>query len=150
GRRQSLSRRPARPRRRGRHKRPRARHRCTPAKRVGPYVCFPGDATANEPQSGQSNFWMRHVADTQEFFVEEPRMKKNPRGFAILQLVWAIAGLMVIAGAGWHLVDRLRPHDTQFPTPFQAVLLANGAVYFGHLQGYGTHQPVLTEVYYVV
>jgi small nuclear ribonucleoprotein (snRNP)-like protein len=37
-----------------------------------------------------------------------------------------------------------------FTTPYQAVLLTNGSVYFGHLQGYGGHQPVLTDVYYVV
>lgn len=77
-------------------------------------------------------------------------MKKNSRGFAVLQLLWAIAGILVIAAAAWHLVDRLHDRGVQFPTPFQAVLLTNGAVYFGHLQGYGTHQPVLTEVYYVV
>ncbi|MGA8142690.1 MAG: hypothetical protein WB987_02245 [Candidatus Acidiferrales bacterium] len=76
-------------------------------------------------------------------------MKRNAAGFALLQLVWIVAGIMVIALATWHLVDRLRDHDVQFSTPFQAVLLTNGSVYFGHLQGYGSHQPVLTEVYYV-
>jgi hypothetical protein len=74
----------------------------------------------------------------------------NARGFALLQLVWILAGAMVIAAAAWHFVDRFQDHDVQFSTPFQAVLLANGSVYFGHLQGYGSHQPVLTEVYYAV
>jgi hypothetical protein len=37
-----------------------------------------------------------------------------------------------------------------FDTPFQAILLANGSVYFGKLQGWGTSRPVLTEVFYVV
>lgn len=75
---------------------------------------------------------------------------KNARGFALLQLVWILAGISVIAAATWHFVDRLRDRDVQFSTPFQAVLLTNGSVYFGHLQGYGSHQPVLNEVYYVV
>ena len=38
----------------------------------------------------------------------------------------------------------------KFDTPYQAVLLSNGSVYFGKLQGWGTTQPVLTDVYYVV
>ena len=80
----------------------------------------------------------------------EPHTKKNARGFALLQLVWILAGITVIAAAAWHFVDRLRDRDVPFSTPYQAVLLTNGSVYFGHLQGYGSHQPVLSEVYYVV
>jgi hypothetical protein len=76
-------------------------------------------------------------------------MKRNARGFALLQLVWILAGTMVIALAAWHSIDRLRDHDVQFSTPYQAVLLTNGSVYFGRLQGYGSHKPILTEVYYV-
>jgi len=75
---------------------------------------------------------------------------RTSQGFAVVQLVWVFAGILVIALAAWHFVDRVRNRDVQFSTPYQAVLLTNGAVYFGHLQGYGTHQPVLTEVYYVV
>jgi len=37
----------------------------------------------------------------------------------------------------------------KFDTSYQAVLLDNGSVYFGKLQGAGTSYPVLTEVYYV-
>jgi hypothetical protein len=77
-------------------------------------------------------------------------MEKNARGFALLQIVWIFAGITVIAAAAWHFVDRLRDHDIQFSTPYQAVLLTNGSVYFGHLKGYGSHEPVLSEVYYVV
>lgn len=76
-------------------------------------------------------------------------MKRRASGFVSLQLVWIVAGIMVIALATWHFVDRVRNHDVQFSTPFQAVLLTNGSVYFGHLQGYGSRQPVLTDVYYV-
>jgi small nuclear ribonucleoprotein (snRNP)-like protein len=37
-----------------------------------------------------------------------------------------------------------------FPTPYQAVLLGNNSVYYGKLTGYGTPNPILTEVFYIV
>lgn len=37
-----------------------------------------------------------------------------------------------------------------FTTPYQAVLLSNGSVYYGKLSGYGTPTPVLTDVFYIV
>ena len=37
-----------------------------------------------------------------------------------------------------------------FSTPYQAVLLTNNSVYFGKLSGYGTPNPVLTDVYYIM
>ncbi len=37
-----------------------------------------------------------------------------------------------------------------FDTPFQAVLLDNGQVYYGKLTGLGTTYPEMTDVYYVV
>jgi hypothetical protein len=76
-------------------------------------------------------------------------VKKNARGFAVLQLIWMLAGITVIAAAAWHVADRWRDHSVQFSTGYQAVLLSNGSVYFGHLQGYGGGQPVLTEIYYI-
>jgi len=39
--------------------------------------------------------------------------------------------------------------DIKFDTTYQAVLLDNGSVYFGKLQGAGTQYPVPTDVYYV-
>ena len=76
-------------------------------------------------------------------------MKRTSKGFALLQFVWVVAGVMLIAAALWHFVDRFRDHDVEFPSGYQAVLLTNGAVYFGHLQGYGGRQPILTDVFYV-
>jgi len=37
-----------------------------------------------------------------------------------------------------------------FPTLYQAVLLGNNSVYYGKLTGYGTPNPVLTDVFYIV
>lgn len=76
-------------------------------------------------------------------------MIRNQRGHVVLQAVWILAGLLVIVAAAWHLVDRFRG-SVKFETPYQAVLLTNGSVYFGHLRGYGTSQPILTDVYYIL
>jgi hypothetical protein len=77
-------------------------------------------------------------------------MGNESRGIALVQVVWAVAGLLAIALLGWHLLRELRGSDVEFATPYQAVLLVNGSVYFGHLHGYGGHQPVLTDVFYIV
>ena len=77
-------------------------------------------------------------------------MTNNQRGISLIQVVWILAGLLVILAAGWHIVRHIRGSSMAFTTPYQAVLLTNGSVYFGHLQGYGGHQPVLTDVYYIV
>jgi hypothetical protein len=77
-------------------------------------------------------------------------MSEKQRGIVIVQLVWIIAGVLIIAGTSWHLLGQMRGSDTAFATPYQAVLLTNGSVYFGHLSGYGGQSPVLTNVYYVV
>ena len=37
-----------------------------------------------------------------------------------------------------------------FQTPYQAVLLSNGAVYYGKLEGYGSPSPVLNNVFYII
>jgi hypothetical protein len=77
-------------------------------------------------------------------------MEENHRGVGMVQIVWVVAGMLVIVAAGMFIVGRTRDRDVVFPTPYQAVLLSNGAVYFGKLAGYGGSRPVLTEVYYVV
>jgi hypothetical protein len=77
-------------------------------------------------------------------------MMRNQRGSAALQIVWAVAGIVVIAAA-FLIVKNTKPGPAvTFTTPYQAVLLTNGTAYFGKLAGYGTPQPVLTEVYYIV
>ena len=42
------------------------------------------------------------------------------------------------------------PTAVTFTTPYQAILLSNNSVYFGKLSGYGTPNPVLTDVFYIV
>jgi hypothetical protein len=72
------------------------------------------------------------------------------RGIAVVQLIWIIAGVAVIVAAALHMFAEFRSASIVFPTPYQAVLLSNGSVYFGRLQGYGDRDPILTEVYYIV
>lgn len=74
----------------------------------------------------------------------------DQRGIGLVQAVWILAGVLVIVAAAWHIADHAKSSAVQFTTPYQAVLLVNGSVYFGHLQGYGDRNPVLTEVYYIV
>jgi hypothetical protein len=79
-------------------------------------------------------------------------VENEPRG-GFFRLVWMIAGLVLIAVGIMLIVEHMRgSHNSEvkFLTPYQAVLLTNGSVYFGKLQGYGSSAPELTQVYYVV
>ena len=61
-------------------------------------------------------------------------------------LIGAIIIAIAIVAASWM---SKRSHTITFDKPYQAVLLSNGQVYYGRLDGYGTDAPVLREVYYV-
>ena len=58
--------------------------------------------------------------------------------------------LLLAAAAVYHLVVQYRGSRVTFGTPYQAILLTNGSVYFGHLQDYGSAHPVLVDVYYII
>jgi hypothetical protein len=77
-------------------------------------------------------------------------MEETQRRTGVTQIVWLVAGVLVIVAASVFLVGKVRSREVQFPTPYQAVLLTNGSVYFGKLAGYGGASPVLSEVYYIV
>ena len=77
-------------------------------------------------------------------------MGNNARGVRLLEVVWILAGLLVAVAAGLHVFRTFRDPSIQFNTSYQAILLTNGSVYFGHLHDYGTSNPVLTDVFYVV
>ena len=65
----------------------------------------------------------------------------------LLSLLLLIAGAAAGYGAAHYLQDR---EPTAFSTPFQTVVLANGAVFYGRLEGFGTSRPVLMNVYYIL
>jgi hypothetical protein len=73
----------------------------------------------------------------------EPAAQKGPS--RIIFIAALVIALAVIA-AGWMVSH---PGAVSFDQTYQAVLLSNGQVYFGRLEGYGTRNPVLREVYYV-
>ena len=77
-------------------------------------------------------------------------MPKDQRGIGLLQVVGAVTGIVATVAFAIYITRALRKPDVVFTTPYQAVLLTNGSVYFGKLAGYGTPHPVLTEVYYIV
>ncbi|HXM97659.1 MAG TPA: hypothetical protein VN982_04225 [Candidatus Dormibacteraeota bacterium] len=77
-------------------------------------------------------------------------MTKRERGTTPVQVIWAVAGLLVIVLAAYHIFRIIHKSSVKFTTRYQAVLFSNGSVYFGHLEGYGTHNPVLTDVFYVL
>ena len=77
-------------------------------------------------------------------------MSGESRGIGLLQVVWILAGILVAVAAGFHLFHSIHGSSVRFGTPYQAVLLTNGSVYFGHLQDYGASHPFLTDVFYVL
>lgn len=77
-------------------------------------------------------------------------MGNGSRGIGLVQVVWILAGLLVAVAAGFHIFHSIRTSSVKFSTPYQAILLTNSSVYFGHLQDCATSHPVLTDVFYVV
>ncbi|MGH9583861.1 MAG: hypothetical protein ACRD4O_13075 [Bryobacteraceae bacterium] len=83
--------------------------------------------------------------------METPRSEKTGTGTRTgLLLPILIACLIVVLAAGFLLNWKSENTALSFPTPYQAVLLSNGSVYYGKLHGYGTPHPVLTNVFYIV
>jgi hypothetical protein len=76
----------------------------------------------------------------------EKSVEKGPATAASPVIVAAIIVALSILLASW---IGTRNHVVQFDKPYQAVLLSNGQVYYGRLDGYGTDHPVLREVYYI-
>ena len=70
-------------------------------------------------------------------------MNHQPRA-AANSVIWAAAGISVIAIAGFHLARSTHHSSVKLDTSYQALLLANGSAYFGHLQNFD-----LTDVFYI-
>jgi len=66
-------------------------------------------------------------------------------GCVICLLLGLVIGHMITYH--WAMEQR---HAAAFTTPYQAVLLSNGAVYYGKLSGYGSRYPTLTDIFYIV
>ncbi|MGA2271220.1 MAG: hypothetical protein ABSH44_22355 [Bryobacteraceae bacterium] len=79
-----------------------------------------------------------------ETATDSPVVETKPAAPPVI--VGAVIIALAILVAGWMVT---RSHVVQFDKPYQAVLLSNGQVYYGRLEGYGTEHPVLREVYYI-
>jgi hypothetical protein len=74
-----------------------------------------------------------------------PQVWKQDRASWLVMLA-AIIVVVAMLAAAWLL---RRDSAISFETAYQTVLLSNGQVYYGRLEGYGTAHPLLREVYYV-
>ena len=75
----------------------------------------------------------------------DSRKQKLVVGLACLASL--VIGLFVGHAVTYHWMEH---HHQRFTTPYQAVLLSNGAVYYGKLSGYESRTPVLTDVFYII
>jgi hypothetical protein len=78
--------------------------------------------------------------------VDEEPERESPKGYSRVIFFAALMVALAVIAAGWMVSH---PAAVSFDQTYQAVLLSNGQVYFGRLEGYGTDNPVLREVYYV-
>jgi len=76
-------------------------------------------------------------------------MRSNERGVVTMATAGVIVAILGILAASIFLVETYKDNSVKFDTAYQAVLLTNGSVYFGKLEGYGTSSPVLRDIYYV-
>ena len=67
-----------------------------------------------------------------------------------LMIPLLLAGVLVVLVLGLVLAWTARSRPVSLASPYQAILLTNGSVYYGKLEGYGTAVPVLTNAFYVV
>jgi hypothetical protein len=70
----------------------------------------------------------------------QSQMKLSAGGLLLLCAVTAVITTGCSSG----------PKAVTFTTTYQAVLLNNNSVYYGKLEGFGTANPVLTSVFYIV
>lgn len=77
------------------------------------------------------------------------QQKSGKSALVIGCIVCLLIGLFLGHAITYHWMGHHRQAQT-FPTSYQAVLLINGAVYYGKLDGFGTRNPVLTDVFYIM
>jgi small nuclear ribonucleoprotein (snRNP)-like protein len=80
--------------------------------------------------------------------VAESTNKNGKTRLIVGCVVCLLIGLFLGHAVTYHLMHH--DHGRSFLTPYQAVQLTNGAVYYGKLSGYGSRNPVLTDVFYIV
>lgn len=76
--------------------------------------------------------------------------KSSKLGLVVGCVVCLVIGLFLGHAITYHWMEHHHHAGQEFSTTYQAVLLNNGAVYYGKLTGYGTRNPTLTEAYYIL
>ncbi len=64
-------------------------------------------------------------------------------------LLVSLAFLVLLLTPGCSSTGSAASNPVTFSTPYQAVVLINNSVYYGKLAGWGTPNPVLTDVFYI-
>lgn len=77
------------------------------------------------------------------------QQKSSKSGLIIGCVVCLLIGMFLGHAFTYHWMEHHR-QSQPFQTTYQAVLLVNGAVYYGKLDGYGTRNPTLTDVFYII
>jgi len=75
-------------------------------------------------------------------------VRRNRIQLVVVLMIFELATLAFTVGC--QPVAQTEKPAVTFSTPYQAVLLSNNSVYFGKLSGYGTSNPVLTDVFYIL
>jgi hypothetical protein len=73
----------------------------------------------------------------------------NQRHWAVWTTLILLSCLALLASLACNQAS-VQAAPVSFSTPYQAVVLINNSVYYGKLSGWGTQNPVLTDVYYIV
>lgn len=69
---------------------------------------------------------------------------------AALGVIALLSVVVIILGLGMVWTRQKAGADPNFGTPYQAVLLDNGQVYYGKITGVGGDYPEMTDAYYIV
>jgi len=73
----------------------------------------------------------------------------HQRHWAVWTALAVLSCLALLASIGCSQAN-VQAAPVSFSTPYQAVVLINNSVYYGKLTGWGTQNPVLTDVFYIV
>jgi hypothetical protein len=69
------------------------------------------------------------------------------RGSVVVQAAALVLLVAIVVLLAWPQIRAVSP--PKFETPYQAVLLSGGLVYYGKLEGFGTPYPVLRDIFYI-
>jgi len=78
------------------------------------------------------------------------KVASGKRNYLKLVLVLGCLTGALLLATGCAAPMKTEAAPVTFSTPYQAVVLINNSVYYGKLSGWGTSNPVLTDVFYIM